>query len=870
MGVAALLARKNLARKLPRTLFSILGIAVGIATVVGIFTLDHNTIVGRARNADSGWQAEIEVSPSAAVGDPHGELERVPGVTAFAAAFQNEVVVHVPGTERSARVHLVAIEPEHASDLGAYAVQSGRGLTEAAGKVGILVGDELARTLAVDVGATLTLVRPRREAGKECVDGQWVPKAPGRGPSLPAAVPTEFEVLGILAREGVGRMSRGEVCVIDYRHGLRLFDGAHVDTRYWLKHDASVDLERIQTALGRAWSYDLKKSVIIGQAADERAFRNGVRFAGLFAMVLGLYVIFHTLSMALVERVREIGILHALGASRGQIARVFLGEAVFVAVAGGAVGLAGGLLAARACLRVGITTVGAGEHLRFSEVPWPTVAGLTLAGIGIALAGSIYPLARLRGARSHAALKNQDLAGDPARAHASSKGFRFFAVALVAVLLPALYLWLVPVVGEAQQELVGILMVGLGILAVFISLPLLLPGLLGWLCARLTGPFQRRFPLAGMLAARTMRDAPLRIAGAVSALALVSAAFVGLRGMTQSLEAEVRVWGQNAFLDKVYVRNLPDAPLDAVIAQLERYPGVLGVEPNAARTYVPFLIVGVRPQQLTKYGPLSEDPMLVERMQSENGVILSRRLARHRGYSVGDSVHVTAARGQVFSLPVIAISDAYGYFPHPDERLYAVVDERFLDRAFCISGALVRDIAVRVEPGTDPRIIEAAVRDLYPDVRGISFEDGPYLYRWHTTDIGRDFILFDLVLAGTVLLAAIGVLNGQLLAALERAKELGVLRALGATRAQIAGMVALEASVIGLTGGALGVLLGSGLAPVIVRALRVVSGLPLPVPGPSWPALWAWLGAIAVALIAAMYPLWRMVRARPADAVRSG
>src|SRR5690349_21888189 len=152
MGFSGLLARKNLTRKLARTSFSVLGIAVGIATVVGIFTLDHNTIVGRSKLADSGWQAEIEVSPSAAVTDPASALSKVPGVTAYAAAFQNEIVLHVPGTERSARAHLVAIELEHAADLGAFAIQSGVTLEPGSTEAGVLLGDEIARALEAKVG----------------------------------------------------------------------------------------------------------------------------------------------------------------------------------------------------------------------------------------------------------------------------------------------------------------------------------------------------------------------------------------------------------------------------------------------------------------------------------------------------------------------------------------------------------------------------------------------------------------------------------------------------------------------------------------------------------------------------------------------
>jgi len=116
----------------------------------------------------------------------------------------------------------------------------------------------------------------------------------------------------------------------------------------------------------------------------------------------------------------------------------------------------------------------------------------------------------------------------------------------------------------------------------------------------------------------------------------------------------------------------------------------------------------------------------------------------------------------------------------------------------------------------------------------------------------------------------LGVLNGQLLSALERAKELGVLKALGTTRRQIAGMVLLESAVVGLLGGGLGVLLGSLLSPFIVEALQVISGLPLPQRGSGVNALWAWLGAVGVSLLAGVYPVWRMNRADAIAAVRTG
>jgi putative ABC transport system permease protein len=251
-------------------------------------------------------------------------------------------------------------------------------------------------------------------------------------------------------------------------------------------------------------------------------------------------------------------------------------------------------------------------------------------------------------------------------------------------------------------------------------------------------------------------------------------------------------------------------------------------------------------------------------------VILSQRLARHRGYSVGDSVHVTTPQGSVVSLTVVAISDAYGYFPHPDERLYGVVGDELMRRFFCIDTEQVTKLSVRLAPGTDPSVVATAVRELVPDAEGLTFEDGPYLWRWHTSDIRRDFILFDIILLLTAALAGLGVLNGLLLSALERAKELGVLHALGMSGRQVAGMVMLESVVVGVLGGGVGLALGAALAPVIVGALEVISGLVLPAPGVGWHMVVGPAAAVGVALVAGLYPIWRMQRASVVAAVRAG
>ncbi len=879
MRLVATIAGRSLVRRRARTLFSALGIALGIAISVGVFTLDHNTVLGLSLPGLSDWKPELEVRPAPGMTDPRDNLASTPGVAGVSAFFQNDVEVRrAPGgrvTGPSARVveseaeparaRLFALESGSLERLGAAHVDSGRSLDPAAKEREVLVGEGLVQELALRPGDVVLLARPSTSASPDCVDGVLRKREGETGaPDIPLVLP--FRVVGVLAREKLGRRSQGMVAVVDYASGRELFSGARIDPSFWVRQDPAVDIERLRSSLAASFSYELNKSVLVGAAADERAFRNGVRMAGLLALVLGLYVIFHTLSMGLVERVREVATLHALGCTRGQVARIFLAEAVVISALAAFLGVAGGLALARVLLLLGITTLGTGHHIRVFDVPWVAVLSLTGLGVGVALLGSVYPLMRAHKSSPAAVLRGEEVLDR----RALSRGFHAFEAVLLAVLLPGLYFVIVPVVGEAQRVLVGAILAAVGILALLVVIPMMMPSALGLISGALARPMQRLSPLSGRLAARSIREGRGRIGVSTAAIALVAAAFTGLKGMTASLRGEIEVWAQDALVDKVYLGGLPNVPLETLRKQLERYPGVLAIEGGSARSYVPFLLLGMSTSELARFGPCREDPAIARALDQENGVILSRQLARHLAYSVGDRVHVANASGSVQDLKVAAISDAYGYFPHPDERLYGVVSDGFVKRAFCLDAGAIGECAVVLEKGADPEVVRTAVRELWPDLNPLRFETGRGLLREHLEDIDRDFRLFDIILGLTAALAGLGVLNGLLLSSLERTKELGVLRALGASRGQIAGMVLFESTVVGLLGGILGTALGAALTPVIVRALEGLSGLDLPERSAG-----AWLflcpaGALLLALCASLYPIRRMNRTSAVSAVRTG
>ncbi len=861
MGLALTLARRSLTTHPGRALFSILGVAVGIATAVAVFTLDHVTVLSRTRKLDPGFGADLEVRPSSELADPKGRLLALEGVAGVAAFFQNDVRVRgVKGGGAELRARLIALEEGSGPSLGVYHVARGADLG-AQDMDGVLLGAALAQELGVDVGAEVVLAPPERAANRECIEGVLREK----GAQTSAGRAEVFRVVGLLAPEGVGRRSKGQVVIVGYQRGRRLFADVFVESQFWLKRDGAVDLEVLESRLAQGFTFERNEAKAVGQMADERAFRNGVRVAGLFALLLGLFVIFHTLSMSLVERVREVGTLFSLSASRAQIARVFFAEALVIALAAGTLGLAGGLALARVLLALGITTLGVSSPLPLLDVPWSTVAWLVGLGVGVALLGSVYPILRVRGTDVVATLRGDD----PGRRSRGS--FHLFSTLLLVAVVPAAFFRVVPIVGAAEGTLVWTLLGGLVVLGLVLGLPLVLPRLVARLCARLARLAELRSVLVGQLAARNLEHSSGRIGASISAVALVVAAFVGLKGMTRSLAAETEVWGRSALTDRVLVENLPETgpgtDYDELRRLLHEEPGVLGVESGDARAFPSFLLLGLRADELVRHGPLA-DPALAQALRAQ-GIVLSERLARQRGLAAGDQVLVHTSGHGVQSFRVTCVSDAYGYFFHPDERAYGVIEASLMARYFCVDDAKTSAIAVKLAPGAARERVEAALLARFPDAH-LRVYDGPGLIALMLRDLTVDFVLFDIILFLTALLAGLGVLNGQLLAAIERKKELGILVALGTTRAQLSGLVLVESLVVGVLGGGLGAAVGLGLTPVLVTALRVLSGLELPLRSAGAWLAFAFLAALVLTLAAGLYPVWRANRMDAVRAVRTG
>lgn len=860
MSLTSLLVSRNWASSRLRVLLTLVGIALGVAIVVAIHVMDHNTILSRLRAQDAQrGRVDLEVLPvdaSRPVDDVIADLRRRDGV--------RDVVVwrEARGVLRGAEpveVAVYGLGPAAAGAFAHYAVARGSDL----GTVpdGVLLGGEAAAALGVDVGAQVVLAEPPAVQRVECRDGQLVPVPVAAGHE-PVALPVT--VVGVLAPERLGKRSFGHVVIAPLALAARLQPlGGSV---YQLLREPGADLDRLRAGLLAAYTVHDARGSLIGEGADERAFRNGLKVLGGLALLLGMFVVFQTLSHSLVARVRQLGLLRCLGAGTGAITRVFLCDALLLGVLGSALGVGLGLVLAALLRRFDVSSLGMGKAWSTFEVPAFPVGWTAALGVLFTLAGAMFPLVRARQVPALDILQARGLApGDDDRIDLL-RGVNLWLFGLLVLALPLAYLAMTPLVVEEAAETRIVLLQLVAVLGLFGSVLLLAPGITTLLGRLLLLPLRPLFPMASWLVGKVLARSSGRVAAAVCGLSAVLLALLGLKSITHSLRADVHAFGAAALQQRVFLRCQP-LPPDALQA-LAALPGVLRVEPfEGEERGGGFLLRGLGAAAVAGAGgPLEGDQALLHRYTDERArtLIASRRLARARGWQPGGLVALRDRNGVPVSYEVLTVDDRAGF--DADERAFAVASPHWLRRDFCIPPASVTMATLRLSPGADAEQVGAAARAAVPAVTG--YKTGAWIRDYLLRDVGKDFRLFDLLLLLLLLLAGVGLLNGMTIAMLGRARELGVLRALGIGRGALCGSFLLEGAVVAALASLLSLALGAALATVLVHGMNLVAKLDAPVTLP-----WVWFGlvpvaAFATAVAAAVVPALRALRQSPSESVR--
>jgi putative ABC transport system permease protein len=835
-----------LASRPARSFTAALGIAVGIATVLSVQVIDRNTILTQERLAaqQALGRPDVEIRPLAPGLPPGGAAPTAfagdRDLESFCGLFFGSVAATRAGDPAPRELALAGVGPLAVPVFSAYEVGQGRDLAGAEADEALLPA-EFAAELGWKLGDQVTLAR-LPSSRRTCKEGIWVDQpADGRG-ATPAA-PRTFVIVGLLSAGGLGGARR---IVVPFESGAALFRDTPL-LPLWLGRLRSESVyDDLRARLKESFAVEKPKASLIGERIDQRAFRKSLRVTSCLALLLGLFVIYNAFSLALVERVREIGLLRAIGMRRGEIARAVLLEGLLLALLGALLGLllSAGLVAFMMARR--ITTLGAGKPIAMVEIPWDLVALVVGLGMLFALLGMAAPLLRARSLSVIEALRAGRLAlrTDP--------GFslRVGTFLGVPLLFPLLYELATPPLGERQGEVHRIVLAISAVVALFFVVLLAFPAPVQRVVEWLVRPWRPALPVEARLAEAAVRGARQRIQATLAGLAVVVAAVFIVRAVNDGFLDESARFAAVALDRRVYVQNREMTPAQAEEAL--HVPEVARVVPLSVEVKAPFdlraIDAAVVRADAARAG-LSD--LVVDEFARGETLILSTFLAREYGWRVGDPVALPTYGGSR-SLRVGAITDAIGYLP--DDRSYALIESGRMDHDYCLDGASARHWALELNDGADSGEVEAALRRRLPPAPDLKVRSDRTVTDFYLRDGRRDFYVFDVILWSTAALAAVGLLNSLAIALLERKREIGLLRTLGLTSRQVGNMLLVEALALGIVGGALATALAWPIGKLAVDAVRVISRLDLQfVPGLAIVA-GPFVTCVTFALLAALLP----------------
>ncbi|WP_084681765.1 FtsX-like permease family protein [Actinomycetospora chiangmaiensis] len=612
----------------------------------------------------------------------------------------------------------------------------------------------------------------------------------------------------------------------------------------------------VARALGSAVDVATREQQASSAAARVASFLSTVTYALLgvaaVALLVGSFLIVNTFTMLVAGRMRELGLLRAVGARRGQVTAMVLGEAVLVGLLGAAVGLGAGL-GLCAVLEAVLRGLGIDLSAVGLVVPGYTAPAAFLLGIGVTVAAASGPARRAGRAAPTEVLRESAAPTETGTGRGRVLvGGAVLLVAAGALLTAAL---LTPRTGDL---LLGGGLFALGAAASLVALVLLGPALARLVVAALATAYPRLFGAVGRLAHGNAVRAPRRTATTAAALTVGVALVTSLGILASSLDTSITAQvssglGADYVLSGRGGQPLPPQVTDAVRA----VPGVASV---TRQRYAP---AGFRGAQVSLSGvdtATLDAATAPQYVAGDTGALARGQLdvdqasALADGLTIGSPVHLTFVDGTPADLTVGAISKPPPGGGKDGSTFQVSLDTLARYQPLAKDFSLSLLAAPGAAAGLGPALHQALAGD--PQVSIQNRADHQNALRGQV-DLVLELLYGLLALA--VVVAVLGVINTLALSVVERRREIGLLRAVGATRAQIRTMVRLEALAVSLHGTVVGLVLGFGWGAAGQRLLTGYGVTTLSVPWATVAALA--VGAVLVGLLAAVGPARRAARA---------
>jgi putative ABC transport system permease protein len=686
----------------------------------------------------------------------------------------------------------------------------------------------------------------------------------------------DFIVRGLLLDEGPARALQGNFALLDIAAAQLAFDRVGLLDRIDVKLKAGSDIiaaereirnklpDRLQV-LRPETGYDQVEKMIA-------AFQFNLNALGSIALLVGLFLIYNTVSISVITRREEVGSLRGIGTTRLMILALFLGEALLLTIIGTLVGLGLGRILAAAAVKVTATTVetffiasaatetiahralGAGEIFLAFAIALPL--SIVASALPALEAARVHPIEAMRGA------ERLTRAFNPSRKHFFISFILVGAAYLLSRLDPVNGL---PLFGYAAA------------LALMFGGAFLVPNVLWLICIAISRLFPRIFGTTLVevkLASANLRASIPKVSISVAALSVALSMMVAVSIMIGSFRETVSYWVGETMVADIYAKpitreattdegELADEDINAARNDSE----VEAVYPFATQQLIyeqePVTVGAGDFETFLKYGrllfkaPSNARDKLREAIGNDL-VTVNETFSLRFGKQVGDLIELPTVLGS-HEFRIAAI-----YYDYSSSRGWIVMDQATYAKYFPYSSPT--SMSIYIQPGADAALVSERLSRA-------AGKDSQILFATNA-DIRREVMrIFDSTFAITyaleliaIVIAALGVISTLITLILERRKEIAVLGFLGATRRQIRRMVIIEALLIGGVSQTVGIAIGLMLSLVLIYVINVQSfGWTIQFHLPLGFLFQSTMILIGVASVAGLYPA---ARAAKTDAVQ--
>jgi putative ABC transport system permease protein len=558
-------------------------------------------------------------------------------------------------------------------------------------------------------------------------------------------------------------------------------------------------------------------------------------FAGI-ALFVGSFIIWNTFTMTVTQRSREIALLRAIGATRRQVMRTLLLEALMLGVAASAVGIGLGVLVARG-LRVLMDAVGFALPSTSLQVEPRTIWVSLLVGTVVTVVAAVVPARRATKVLPVEALRESTPGAEQPSVRRTVIGGTVLAAG-AAAMLSSLY-------GGTNMKIFG-----LGLLAALVGVMVALPIVVRPLASAIAAPLKLR-GMPGELAKQNATRNPRRTSATAAALMIGLTLVVSMGVFASSLKASFGdVLSEQTNADLYVATSSTQAPgfSPEVIEAVKAVPGVDQVSANgwgeARFANADSSFSSVDPTNAEQVMNLHVSQGSVSDL-GKNGVVVSKSAATAHGWKLGDPVAAEFAESGQHRLHVVGVYDGKGWIG--DNFILSIGEQNAFAGPQLVSTGLVT-LAAGADKGEVQDAIAKALGD-HPDAQVL---DQKGFEKVASGFIDQLLTFVTVMLALAVVIALLGIVNTLALSVFERTREVGLLRAVGMTRGQVRAMVRWESAVISLIGALSGAALGIGIGLALSQALKDegIKAISIPVPQV---AMYVVLAAVA-GILAAVGP----------------